>query len=155
FLSAFSSLVSKHPQKKLKLKLAGTIYEHFFDEVQRFGLEENVEYLGYLPHFESIKLIKQSNALLLINPRSTHNERIVPGKIYEYLAAQKPIISISNLRSENEDIINACQAGKNFDWQQEDKLLIYLQELLTGTTPICTSVLKNQESIKKYGRKTE
>src|SRR5690606_11393839 len=58
FLSAFSSLVSKHPQKKLKLKLAGTIYEHFFDEVQRFGLEENVEYLGYLPHFESIKLIK-------------------------------------------------------------------------------------------------
>jgi len=155
FLKTFSSLVGKHPHRKLKLKLAGTIYEHFFEEVKRLGIEKNVEYLGYLPHASSIDLIKQSDALLLINPRSANNRRIVPGKIYEYLAAQKPIISISDSQSENENIIAACRAGKNFDWQQMDKLLIYLQDLLTGDSPICTSVLKNHESIKKYGRKTE
>ena len=41
---------------------------------------------GYLPHFKSIKLIKKANLLLNFTYNSTSNDKMIPGKILEYIA---------------------------------------------------------------------
>ncbi|MFZ1081948.1 MAG: glycosyltransferase [Candidatus Kryptoniota bacterium] len=54
-----------------------------------------IEVKDYLPHEESIKLLLQSNLLVLIVDRSELSNEIVPGKVFEYIGARKPIIAFA------------------------------------------------------------
>lgn len=60
---------------------------------------ESVKILGFIPHDEAI--IRQAAAHVLINIGNAMSEQI-PGKIYEYLGAERPILHISSL-AERED----------------------------------------------------
>lgn len=71
----------------------------FGAEVQRMFqsdiLKNCIDVRPYLPHSESIKLLLQSDALLMIVDEFTGNEEIVPGKVFEYLGAHRPILTIA------------------------------------------------------------
>lgn len=49
----------------------------------------------YVPHEESIKLLLQSDALVLIVDKSELSSEIVPGKVFEYIGAKRPIIAFA------------------------------------------------------------
>lgn len=49
----------------------------------------------YLPHGESIRALCASDALLMIVDDFTGNEEIVPGKVFEYLGARRPVIALA------------------------------------------------------------
>jgi hypothetical protein len=57
------------------------------------GLSEIVRFVGFVPHQRAIALQKGASLLLLIGHRGGIQ---VPGKIFEYIAAQRPILSIKN-----------------------------------------------------------
>jgi hypothetical protein len=58
-------------------------------------LKNSIEVIHYLPHSESIKLLLQSEALLMIVDDFKGNEEIVPGKVFEYMGAKRPIITLA------------------------------------------------------------
>lgn len=61
--------------------------------VKNNGLSEIVRFSGFVPHQRAIALQKGASLLLLIG----HGGGIqVPGKTYEYIAAQRPILGIRN-----------------------------------------------------------
>ncbi|HEX9665144.1 MAG TPA: glycosyltransferase [Thermodesulfobacteriota bacterium] len=61
--------------------------------VKNNGLSEIVRFVGFVQHQRAIALQKGASLLLLIG----HRGRVqVPGKIYEYIAAKRPILSIKN-----------------------------------------------------------
>lgn len=62
--------------------------------VEASGAGDAVEFLGYQPHSESVRLIRHADALFLpLHGLPTgHRSRIVPGKAYEYLATGRPIV---------------------------------------------------------------
>lgn len=61
---------------------------------ESLGVADAVVASGYLPHSESVGLLRQADVLLLplhaLPPG--HRSLIVPGKAYEYLAAARPIL---------------------------------------------------------------
>jgi len=65
--------------------------EEFINSFQVFG--SKFQYLGLLDYFETLKLQKIADVLVHI---SNSNSIQFPGKFYEYLGAQKPILSIVN-----------------------------------------------------------
>jgi glycosyltransferase involved in cell wall biosynthesis len=62
-----------------------------------------------IPHDQAIEYMKNSDANLLIIPHSI--SETLPGKLYEYIASQKPIIIISARNSEAENIVTMSNAG--------------------------------------------
>jgi hypothetical protein len=67
--------------------------------------------------------------LLLISPEVKSEKFIIPGKLYEYLATQKPIINIGHLETDTARIVSLCDAGKNFNREQTAALQQYIQQL--------------------------
>ena len=62
--------------------------------VQELGLGDRLELLGYQPHRRALELQRDSDVNLLLLPDAAGRGRVVPsGKIFEYLAAQRPILA--------------------------------------------------------------
>lgn len=133
---ALRRIMDEQPHLPLKLIFAGNIYGGLQELAKQYGLEQQLEYKGYLPHKESVQLLHAADILLLINPRNGRDKFIVPGKLFEYLAIHKPILSISSRDSENERIIAKAGAGANFDWTEEEELTQWLKEQIAARIPL-------------------
>jgi glycosyltransferase involved in cell wall biosynthesis len=58
------------------------------------GLGDRLELLPYLPHRRALELQRDSEANLLLLPEASGRGAVVPsGKIFEYLAAERPILA--------------------------------------------------------------
>ena len=58
------------------------------------GLGDRLELLPYLPHHRALALERDSDANLLLLPEAAGRGAVVPsGKIFEYLAAERPILA--------------------------------------------------------------
>jgi len=66
-------------------------YSDFVDEI---GLGDLVEFRPTVPLHESIQSLLQADVLLLIQGRKYKNQ--IPSKVYEYLAAKKPILALTD-----------------------------------------------------------
>ncbi|MGB2875098.1 MAG: glycosyltransferase family 4 protein [Gaiellaceae bacterium] len=64
------------------------------DWVRNLDLGDRLELLPYLPHHRALELQRDSEANLLLLPEAAGRGRVVPsGKIFEYLAAERPILA--------------------------------------------------------------
>ena len=123
FISAFRSI-----KAKIKLKLVGRIA----DDVVKKLKEENIEIIGHVDHSKSIEYLMKSDALLLIIPKMENNEGILTGKLFEYLAARKPIIALGPKHGDAAAIIQECAAGKMFNYSDDSSIKEYLEGLVSG-----------------------
>jgi len=88
--SAFFDAIRGIDKDDIEVVIAGRINE-FAEVVRRDGLAQKVTYNGFLNHRESLLLQKSASALLHIGNVS---DTQIPGKIYEYFGAQRPILCI-------------------------------------------------------------
>jgi hypothetical protein len=97
FLQAVEGLVKKGKVdlKKIQLRFIGRFGAEIHDMVMASPVREAIEMEPYLPHSESVKSLLRSDALLLIVDEANGSEEIVPGKVFEYLGAQRPIIALA------------------------------------------------------------
>ena len=72
---------------------ADTPFDHQL--VERFDLTSCVEFTGYVNHSESVNYLRQADWLFLPLHVAKHGSPlIVPGKLYEYLAVETPILGL-------------------------------------------------------------
>ncbi len=129
FFRAFSKLIEQHPGIRFKLQIAGSVAADTEKEIKESGLAGNYEYLGYLGHEELVALLRSSTALLYLFP-DIHSYSGSSGKLFEYLAAERPVIAIDSAGSDAAAIIAECEAGRSFTRDEHDQLLSYLNELV-------------------------
>jgi len=80
---------------RAELVLAGDLSEADRIAIERSSVADLVHMPGYLPHSESVALLRAADLLFLPMHGLPPGERarIVPGKTYEYLAAKRPILA--------------------------------------------------------------
>jgi glycosyltransferase involved in cell wall biosynthesis len=90
FLQALHDLFHEEPdlRKSIVARFIGNFREENLRLVDRLGLKENVEVLGYLSHKECIRHLRTSDVLWVI----VGDQFGSPGKTYEYIGAGKPIL---------------------------------------------------------------
>jgi glycosyltransferase involved in cell wall biosynthesis len=92
--------------KKIELVLAGNVCREVKADLDRFGLNENTNYLGGLSHRKSIEEMLKCDALLLIHNNTESATRSTPGKLFEYLATAKPIITVCKKKGDLATLLN-------------------------------------------------
>ena len=113
------------------------------------NIQESFLFNGYLPHSKAVEKLTYSNVLLLVIPKVKDNKGILTGKLFEYLAAQKPILCIGPVDGDASKIIRECNSGKTFDYDDEKGIKEYLIEVLNKPK---SYAFNNEEKIKKYSR---
>ncbi|MGZ4318382.1 MAG: glycosyltransferase family 4 protein [Gaiellaceae bacterium] len=80
--------------------------------VEELGLGDRLELLHYLPHREALELQRDSEANLLLLPEAAGRGKVVPsGKIFEYLAAERPILAAVPTDGAAADLVRETGAG--------------------------------------------
>lgn len=137
-------------KKDLELKFAGAVSDEVKHSLEKFGLIENCVFLGYVSHLEALRLQNQSQVLLLVEIDSPDTQAIIPGKIFEYLAAKRPIIAIGPKGSDIKEIIEETESGKFFDWSGhslENEILQHYNNFKKGELNVLS------RGIEKYSRR--
>ena len=86
------------------------------------GLEQFVRKIDYLPHSEVIKEQQKTKVLLLLVNQTKNAKGILTGKIFEYLAAQVPILAIGPPDGDLAEVLNKTKAGLISDFNDENQL---------------------------------
>jgi len=89
-------LTREHPSfaESLKLRLVGKVDASVRDLVKQFSLEQYVDIVDYIPHNEIVKEQQRAQVLLLIVNQSPNAYLLYQGKLFEYLASGRPILTI-------------------------------------------------------------
>jgi len=80
--------------------------------VESLGLGERLQLIPFRPHHEAVELQRNSDALLLLLPNEGGRGLDVPsGKLYEYLAARRPILASVPPEGAAAELVRAARAG--------------------------------------------
>jgi glycosyltransferase involved in cell wall biosynthesis len=117
-------LVQEHHgfSNNFQLNLVGTVSDEVLESIAYNNLSDYINNVGYLSHKESVTIQKKSQILLLIEIDSDETKGIIPGKLFEYMASNRPIIAIGPNASDVEVIIKDTNTGKYFSYNDYDAL---------------------------------
>lgn len=95
FLKAFKEISVERPDiaAEIELHFVGYLGKENKKLVRKLNLIEFVKDCGYVDHIDSISKIKSADVLWFMVDRLKNIDAILPGKIYEYVGAKKPIIA--------------------------------------------------------------
>jgi len=126
---ALQELILENEAFKLQfqLKLIGAVSAEVLHSIKEYGLESHVNYLGYLPHNEAIVAQRSSQVLLLIEIDSEETKCIIPGKLFEYMVSERPIIAIGPEQADFAQIIKETNTGTFFTYGELKALKSQIQ----------------------------
>jgi len=89
---------------------------------KKYKIENIVNIHGPIPHSEVLKKQKESQCLLLLSWNNEKEKMFLPGKIFEYLAAKRPILSIGYKEGSLKELIEKTNTGHHVSTLEETKL---------------------------------
>ena len=135
----------------LEIKLIGAVSQEVLDTIAAFSLNSYLNNLGYVSHAEAIAHQRKSQVLLLIEIDSEETKSIIPGKLFEYMVSNRPIIAIGPNGSDFAEIITNTNTGVFFDYSEKVKLknliLDFYNQYLEG------KLQSHGIGLEKYSRK--
>ena len=128
FFSVLKKIVAKYGNSTpIKGLFVGQVSESIPAMANKYGLSDHIEFKGYVPHSEIVKFQKNATCLLIAIPNTDNESNILPGKIFEYLAAKKPILGIGTPDGDAGKIIAECEAGKMFSRDDEAGMFTFIE----------------------------
>lgn len=123
-------------KKDFELKLIGAVSQEVLDAISEFKLDKYVNNLGYVSHKTAVEHQRKSQVLLLIEIDSEETKSIIPGKLFEYMVSERPIIAIGPEGSDFAEIIQNTNTGIFVKYDEIEKLkasiLKYYEEFKKG-----------------------
>jgi len=109
---AIEELRNEGITKSIYLHFAGTIHPAIRDDINdRYHINDITTYHGYLSHMDAIEMMRKSDFLILVIPKTKNNVGIITGKLFEYLRAAAPIILIGPPDSDAAKILRETHTG--------------------------------------------
>lgn len=150
---ALDELVQQHPDfaETFVLKFAGRIDDKILADLEHSSLKNHILNLGYLSHDKAIEEMQTSDILLITNFPSESSKGIIPGKIFEYLATGKQIISFGPDDADVSRILHETQAGRHFSYNESDTIKDFILEKFILWQN--SNLVENTKNIEQFSRR--
>ncbi len=137
--------------ENFNLKFVGRIDDKILEVIEKSSLKDHIQNLGYVSHDKAVDEMAKSSLLLITNFPNDSSKGIIPGKIFEYLATGKQIISFGPNEADVAKILDETKAGKHFGYndskQIEDFILEKFELWKNG------NLLENTQNIEQFSRR--
>ena len=129
FLRAFGSLLRARPELGGRLQAAflGELRPEDREWALSLGLGDALALEGFRPHAEALAAMRAADVLLLLVPRAGgRGLTVVSGKVYEYLAAERPILALVPPEGDAATLLRETGSAWIADPDDEDGILAAL-----------------------------
>ena len=134
-------------RERLQVRLCGKVDSAVIGSLEEAGLGGSVENLGYLDHASSIMEQRSADLLLLPLREGAEGGKIVPGKVFEYLASRRPVLGIGAPSGSAAAILKETGSGCMCSWDdvagiREAVLQAWRAFLSGGSSPVGSGIEK-------------
>lgn len=153
FWEVINELINEHSNfaTDLEIKLIGPIDISINEQLAKHNLISKTTLIDSLPHKDVLSHLIQSQLLLLPLNDVPNIDGVIPGKMYEYFGAKRPIICIGKEDGDAADIIHETQTGIVVGFKDKIKLktelLDFYNQYKSGSLHL------NSQDFLKYSRK--
>lgn len=132
FFEALNNLIARDfiDTNDLIVEFYGPHQEWLETEIKNFGLHDFVKSYNVVPREEILKKQKEAQLLLLFTGNTYNEIGVIPAKVFEYFASQRPILSVGTSGSVVNRLLSETEAGKHVSNSEEieDALMKYYSE---------------------------
>ena len=136
----------------LQIQLVGKVDFSVLEDIQSYGLQDQLLKIDYLSHSEAIAKQNSSQVLMLLINQSGNAKGILTGKFFEYLAAKRPILAVGPTDGDAAVVLNETGAGVIVDFADEPEtktaILNYYNQYKKGTLSV------QSESVERFSRRS-
>lgn len=113
---------------RLRIRLCGKTDREVTDSIRACGLGENLVDLGYLPHEQVVQEQRRASILILPLRREPEYAKVLPGKIFEYLASGRPVLGIGDEDGAAATVLRDSGSGVMYGWEEKERLMEFIDK---------------------------
>jgi glycosyltransferase involved in cell wall biosynthesis len=112
-LAALKDLISERAvgPKDVDVRFYGPENELLANRIEEYGLSTIVRQCGIVPREISLEKQRESQLLLLLKWEDPQERGVIPGKVFEYLAARRPVLATGGTDDVVKELLNETSAG--------------------------------------------
>ncbi|HSP11657.1 MAG TPA: glycosyltransferase family 4 protein [Salegentibacter sp.] len=134
-----------------RLRLVGKVSPEVINSIKENKLEDYLELIPYVSHREALKFQRKSQVLLLLEIDSEETRGIIPGKIFEYLYAKRPILAIGPEEWDVQKILKETGAGECYNYSDKEAVKIEIKRLFSDFKQ--GNLKSTSHNIEQYSRR--
>lgn len=114
---------------KFRLILAGKTDKKVLEDISKARLDNFLTDYGYIDHNKAVQLQRSASLLILPIREEPETKAILPGKLFEYLAARRPILGVGTSEGAMATVLQETNAGKIFNWGDSEDISKHIDGL--------------------------
>jgi glycosyltransferase involved in cell wall biosynthesis len=125
----------KIDKNNIEIKFYGSMPDNLHKKAEKYNLENTVHFGGNIPREEAVEVQRNSQILLYFQFENFEHRGVYCAKIYEYLAAKRPILGMGGQKDVVAELLEQTKAGVHvIDKAELKKVLVeyYTEFIETG-----------------------
>lgn len=106
----------------LEIELTGLVSGEVLQSIRQNGLEPYLKQFQYVPHASALEKQRHAQVLLLLEIDAEQTRGIIPGKLFEYMAASRPVLAIGPEGWEAGELLERCGCGACFGYGDREAI---------------------------------
>ncbi len=153
FWKAIADLIQENSAfaERLSIQLVGAVSTTVLESIRSFGLDKYLKIQGYVSHLEALELQRKAQLLLLIEIDSPETRCIIPGKLFEYMNAKRPILAFGPQGSDVAQVLQTTETGTYFTYTEYAAIKAQLQAYFDAYQD--KTLIAEGRNIVRYSRK--
>lgn len=114
-------------RERLEIKLAGEVDHEVVQALKECGLYDQANIMGMIPRKEVMRCYEEASLLLLPINIAENAQGRIPGKLFEMLRCNKPILVLGPENGDVKAIVEDKQKGLSFEYEDREGLYTFLK----------------------------
>ena len=154
FFEALEAFFARRPEAKARtrVRFMGALGQGYDPHIAKHGLDTVVERVGYIEYDEHLRVLKNSDVLLLVLSRGEKSRGWIPSKFFQYLGTANPILAMAP-EGEVREIVRETGAGVCVEPDDVAGASRALESLYDAWAAGTSPVTRNEEAVARYERR--
>lgn len=122
-----------------EFQITGNVSNTVLNSLAAAGLKSNVCLREFAHHKVAIGHMQSAHLLFLPIPKSENNKVILTGKVFEYLATERPILGIGPVDGDAAELLKTCGRPEMIDYENKSaiktRILALYESFLLDSVP--------------------